>query len=244
LTQKCASRSARHALRSICDPVRAHSLAHPHTHANTHYFSLSCAHTHIYSTHTCPHDFSRSSPLLYPSRSLFAPAQRHRGPPIPPAALDADGAGGAWHYPCSPTGGSSADLDPSAPYRNPAAELAGFQEASAPSPAADAAAPAGAAAAPAAEAGRGRRAAETAGSGGGGGRAGGGGGVYKCAAVYPSAEKSRQLGRKNLHLFRWGGRVTAPGGRRVTRVSPFETSALRLAFTYCHWPRTRPSLLV
>lgn len=37
---------------------------------------------------------------------------------------------------------------------------------------------------------------------GGGGGSGVTGGVYKCAALFPSAEKSRRLGRKNLHLFR------------------------------------------
>jgi hypothetical protein len=27
-------------------------------------------------------------------------------------------------------------------------------------------------------------------------------GVYKCVASFPSADSSRRLGRKNLHLFR------------------------------------------
>ncbi|WIA33540.1 hypothetical protein OEZ86_006664 [Tetradesmus obliquus] len=35
--------------------------------------------------------------------------------------------------------------------------------------------------------------------GGGGGR----GGVYKCSALFPAADKSLKLGRKNLHLFRF-----------------------------------------
>ena len=31
----------------------------------------------------------------------------------------------------------------------------------------------------------------------------GGGGEFSCAAVYPSPKQSMQLGRQNLHLFRF-----------------------------------------
>lgn len=36
-----------------------------------------------------------------------------------------------------------------------------------------------------------------------GGAVSGGGGEFNCAAVYPTPEQSLQLGRQNLHLFRF-----------------------------------------
>jgi hypothetical protein len=168
--------------------------------------------------------------LLLPfARSAPAPCRGGARP-------NGDGGGGAggWHYPCSPTGGSSADLDAAAPYLNPAAELAAFD--SGPRPDAGAAPGAGAApngkgsgdgAAPdkpaaatavavkasagaatgatATVAGAAAAAAPAAAAAAGSGAAGADAarpGVYKCAAVYPSADVSMRLGRKNLHLFR------------------------------------------
>jgi hypothetical protein len=163
------------------------------------------------------------------------------GPPC--GRADPEGGPGGWHYPCSPTGGSSADLDAAAPYLNAARELAGFESELGPGlnsslqpsssgggarssggarsgggagsgGGAAAAAAAKVAAVVAAAAAAGEKAAEqlaavagetgeAAGAAAAGGDAGAGrAGVYKCAAVYPSADISMRLGRKNLHLFR------------------------------------------
>jgi hypothetical protein len=53
--------------------------------------------------------------------------------------------------------------------------------------------------------------------------------VYKCSALFPPADKSLKLGRKNLHLFRWGQL-----GRNLQRVGAvLPVTAVAAVLDFC-----------